>query len=240
MTPLSIVKKLARMGYLLTQVPEDIIYVGPWVHSLLPGHYPLKDERPWISFGAINWLKGYLKPDMKVFEYGSGGSTIFLARRVQEVFSVEHEQGYFDVVQSELNRKNLTNCTYRLALPEKLPENSDIKYVPGSFTSYQPRWQGLDFTKYVTMIDQFPDNYFDLVVVDGRSRSSCILRALKKVKRNGWILLDNSEREGYGSGKELLKKYDRHDFYGLVPSNVDLYQTSVWCLNDEPEFRGLS
>ena len=38
---------------------------------------PLEIQLPWISYGAIDFLDGYLKPDMTVYEYGSGGSTLF-------------------------------------------------------------------------------------------------------------------------------------------------------------------
>ena len=32
---------------------------------------------PWVTHGAKKWLDSYLKKDMKVFEWGSGGSTLY-------------------------------------------------------------------------------------------------------------------------------------------------------------------
>ncbi len=39
----------------------------------------LDEGLPWITFPAMRWLHGHLRPSMSVFEWGSGGSTVFLA-----------------------------------------------------------------------------------------------------------------------------------------------------------------
>jgi hypothetical protein len=236
MTPKSIAKKLFAIWSLWRRVPEDSKYLWRWFDSLLPGHFPLRDERPWITFKAIEWLNNYLKPEMRVFEFGSGGSTIFLCRRAKDVYTVEHDSEYAGVVQKALEEKGLNNCDYRL-IPPITDEDSSIQYSLESCRSFMERWSKLDFSDYVCAIDSFPDGFFDLVVVDGRSRVSCLARSLVKVRQNGWILLDNSERPGYKLGCDLLSGYLRHDFFGLVPSNLELYQTSVWQLHDAPESR---
>lgn len=233
------VRKLKAMWSSYRKVPSDTRYLPFWFHSLLPGHFPLRDERPWVTFKAITWLKRYLKPDMQVFEYGSGGSTLFFARRVGRVVSVEHDEEYYRVVSKAIESKALRNCQYLLRRPKVLAREVGLGYSPRSCTSFMERWKALDFSGYVGAIDDFPDGSFDLVAVDGRSRVSCIARSLSKVKRGGWLLLDNSEREGYEPGRRLLANYRRYDFYGLVPSNLDPYQTSVWHLDDAPPARAI-
>lgn len=236
MNPVSVTQKLYKMWSLWREVPEDYRYLWPWFQSIMPGHYPLTDERPWITFKAISWLEEYLKPEMRVFEYGSGGSTVFFARRVKEVHAVEHEEMYFDMVRQALVSKGLKNCGYQLQLPRALNQ-ANVEYSLTSCTSLMEGWRDCDFSEYVQSIDHFPDGCFDLVVVDGRSRISCLNRALRKVRRGGWIMLDNSERGQYEPGRKLLSSYRKHDFFGLVPSNLDLYQTSAWHLDDNPESR---
>jgi hypothetical protein len=51
-----------------------------WFSSFRPGRSFVGEAKPWIPFEAANWLQHYLKPHMKVFEYGSGGSTVPPAR----------------------------------------------------------------------------------------------------------------------------------------------------------------
>ena len=53
---------------------------------------------------------------------------------------------------------------------------------------FQPR-------PYNQVIETFQDNYFDLILVDGRDRAKCIESSIPKLKSGGWLVLDNSERE---------------------------------------------
>ena len=71
------IKKIKRtmkaLIYLLFREPSSIKFAHLWIRSLLPGHNPLNDKFPWITFKAKAWMESYLRPNMSVFEYGSGG-----------------------------------------------------------------------------------------------------------------------------------------------------------------------
>jgi len=166
---------------------------------------------------------------MKVFEYGAGGSTLFLAKRVRELVSVEHDASFHNVVAERLARQGIKNCRLILCQPESAPREMPLgAYSTTSFTSFASRHMGESFEKYVKAIDAYPDGYFDLVMIDGRSRASCVRRAIGKVKPGGAVILDNSERPGYAGARRLLGEFTCLDMFGLVPWNMDLYQTSVW------------
>ena len=66
-----------------------------WREHLQPGKNPVDGRTPWISFSAIELLKKITRPDMRVFEYGSGGSTMFWISRVKELISVEHDLSWY-------------------------------------------------------------------------------------------------------------------------------------------------
>ena len=72
--------------------PGQLKFALAWISSWLPGRTPLKDGAPYVTFRAMEWLEGYLTPEVSVFEYGSGGSTVYLAKRVKTVVSVEHDR----------------------------------------------------------------------------------------------------------------------------------------------------
>ena len=80
----------------------------PWRRSLANKTTPAQEGLPWLTFGAIRFLDGWLKPGMRVFEYGCGGSTIFLAARVKEVVSVEHDEGWARRVVQQFERSSQT------------------------------------------------------------------------------------------------------------------------------------
>ena len=46
---------------------------------------------PWWTYAATAWLRAALNDTQRVFEFGSGGSTSWLAERVASVHSVEHD-----------------------------------------------------------------------------------------------------------------------------------------------------
>lgn len=226
MNPLSASRKLISMAGELRRHPQELPYTMRWLHSMLPGHSPLFDEVPWITFRAIDWLDTYLKPDMRVFEYGAGGSTLYFAKRAGEVISVEHDESFYHWVKDILAQRARTNCDLMLHRSEPCEESDP------AFASFQPKYRGQCFQSYVTAIDAYPDGHFDLVLVDGRARMASFKRALPKLKPGGTIMLDNSERPGYAEAGRIMAGAQRQDFPGLTPWNMEVSQTSVWRIPD--------
>jgi len=60
---------------------------------------------PWFTYAAYLFLDERLQKHFRVFEYGSGSSTCYFARKVSEVYSVEHHEGWAKQVQSKLTEK---------------------------------------------------------------------------------------------------------------------------------------
>ena len=158
----------------------------------------LAEARPWMCFPAVEQLDKFLTAESRVFEYGSGGSTIYFAQRAAEVVSIEHERSWHDLVATELEQRQLANVRYDLIEPA-VDVGFDATRIadPSAYVSDDERYAGKTFRSYAQAINAFPDQYFDLVVVDGRARPSCILHARGKVKPGGILLLDQSERPYY-------------------------------------------
>ena len=169
----------------------------PWKNSMMPGKNPLNDGMPWMTFDAIRFLKKNLKKNMKVFEYGSGGSSVFFSKQAGEVISIEHNKEWFTLVKKYMDDHSVHNWTGMLCEAElSRIENLDPSDPDGCVSS-DAQYRNCSFKKYVESINQYPDGFFDLVVVDGRARPSCIKHAISKLKTGGYILLDNSDREHY-------------------------------------------
>ena len=73
-----------------------------WLKSLKEGKSIDYNSNPlpWYSYAAIEFIEDKLKSDFRVFEYGSGQSTLWYAQRVKEVISVEHNPDYFCQIKS--------------------------------------------------------------------------------------------------------------------------------------------
>ena len=191
-----------------------------------------KKHIPWIVFEAKEWLDIHLRDDMSVFEWGSGGSTLYFSKKVKNIVSVEHNKIWYDEVLNVISKLNIGNCEYFLAEPVKsffsrfLPYGSKT-YVSRTFKEHE----SLSFGKYVKKIDSFPDKYFDLVFIDGRSRAACMSHSIRKIKKGGFLVLDNSERILYRNAMEKLNKYKRIDFFGHGPYLEETWKTSIWKIN---------
>jgi len=159
-----------------------------WVSTTFLGRPLLEAGMPWMTFAAMRWLRSYLRPTMSVFEWGSGGSTLFFAQRVARVVSVEYDAAWSAAVRSRLLAAGRTN----VALHELPPEPGPADRI---YLSSDPRFSGRNFRRYATSVLDHPDGAFDLVLVDGRARLGCVVSALPKLRPDGVLLLDNSERE---------------------------------------------
>lgn len=143
----------------------------------------------WWSYPAMRRVEEFLaeRPEARVFEFGAGASTAWLARRAGEVDSVEHDAEYVAYVQE------LLADTPGVKLHAVPPTPATAKTV---IRSQRHGHQDLDFADYVATIDQV-GGPFDLVVVDGRARMDAFRRALEHLKDDGVVVFDNIRRKRY-------------------------------------------
>jgi hypothetical protein len=208
----------------------DLARFYPSWYSHLDGrNTPLADEVPWLTFAAIRRLKHILLPNMRVFEYGSGGSTLFFARRAASVVTIEHDPQWGQKVATALVARRYANCELRLVPPvqasgNSMPDTSD----PDAYASSDEAFRGFSFEAYARAIDEYPDGHFDLVCIDGRARPSCFKHSLPKVAIGGYIVWDNSERDNYWPALEIAAQhFRRSDFRGPVSGSGEFVQTSI-------------
>lgn len=210
----------------------DLVKLFPrWREKLDKKSNPLQDEKPWITFSALDFLEKTLTKDMRVYEYGMGGSTLFFAKRVKEIVSVEHDKKWFNLVQETIKKKGYGNWKGYLLEPEITTDKVNIDPShPDSYTSEDPCFNEKKFINYAVHIDKYSDEYFDLIVIDGRARPSCFKHSLTKVKKGGFIVLDNSERNYYSFIHKSLDNSNwwKNNFYGPGPYGENFWQTSFW------------
>ncbi len=128
-------------------------------------HEKLHPDDPWLTKAAIQFLDDNLQLEMVGVECGSGRSTVWIARRIQSMLSVEHSSEWYQKVSLKLNTLGLTNVTYHL----------------------QP-----DPDHYVEELTRIPDSSVDFMLVDGIERDRCFEEGIRIVKPGGLLVLDNS------------------------------------------------
>lgn len=192
-----------------------------WAYSLLMVHDSQRMaalDVPWWTYDAIDaveeWLGARPGP-VRVFEYGSGASTVWLARRVAEVHSVEHHRGFAESMAPEFARH--PNVDLRVVEP--------VASADPSVGSSKEGYGGLDFAAYVAAIEDVPPE-LDLVVIDGRAREACLAAAAPRLTRGGLVVFDNSRRHRY---RQAIRASGLREqiFRGLTPTLPYPEQTSL-------------
>lgn len=208
-------------------------YLVQWKFTQRKGWSPLSGRRPWMTFQAAALLNRRITPGCTVFEYGGGGSTLYFLDRGAKVITIENDSEWYERLSAQIKSDGLMEMWLGILALPKAPENVEAKDAsdPDMYTSGSATYRNFDFNDYVSTIDNYADLSFDVVVVDGRSRPSCIKHAAEKVKVGGYLLLDNTEREYYLRDKTLhyLEAFEVIlDKFGPTPALPEFTKTTVW------------
>ncbi|MCK0141235.1 class I SAM-dependent methyltransferase [Aliiroseovarius sp. F20344] len=167
-----------------------------WFRSLL-AIYDIDDmvhlDIPWWSFDAIDAVDKKLSQtqNARVFEWGSGASTVWLAKRAGEVISVEHDPSWAEIVKPRLEPFDHVRTIQVPSRPK------------GAIPSGKFGFEGQYFDDYVAAINNVEGD-FDLIVIDGRAREACLQVAINRLKPGGHILFDDFKRRRYQDAVSAL------------------------------------
>jgi hypothetical protein len=191
-----LVRKLHSLLY------KGYLLEAGWITSALRKR-PLTREGaplPWLTYPMIDFLAERLRPEMTVFEYGGGNSTLYFGPRVASVTTVEHNREWFDFLKSNVPN----NCTMLFQELE-----NDGAYCRTAPTIGQR---------------------FDIIVVDGRDRVNCARHAVDALSEKGVIIFDDFERERYQEADALLATHGfrRFNFWGIKPGLMERVNSALF------------
>ena len=172
-----------------------------WVRSWFAIHDlddMLRLDVPWWTFEAADEVEAFLRerPGARVLEWGSGASTVWLSQRAGSVVSIEHDPRWAARTARALSARDADNVELRVVPPTRL-------VPPGGVPSAKPGFAGLDFEEYADAVETVPGE-LDVVVIDGRAREACLVRAIDRLAAGGIIVFDNVDRPRYRDALEAL------------------------------------
>jgi predicted O-methyltransferase YrrM len=168
---------MAKPSFMLRYVTHNLLYLA------LAHRLPIDIALPWFAYAAIDFLEHYIDARMTVFEYGTGGSTLFFSARCKAVVSVEDNEEWLATLGRQVEARGLKNLTlYHRPFDFKNPIN-------------------FDESAYVGAIG---DGIYDIIVIDGQDESLnerpvCFLKAEEHVRQGGIIIVDDSWRPTYSA-----------------------------------------
>ena len=158
---------------------------------------------------------------------------------VSEVVSVDHDIEWVENIRNQARPNNtIVHVKMNGPVEERFQPEMErffaqgLAPMPGPDPGRNMR-AGLlsrEFAAYASELLRFPSGYFDIVVIDGMARVLTAWLAARQVKKNGFILFDNSDRIEYEKGYEILynSRFKRIDFWGTGPVNSYEWCTSIF------------
>jgi hypothetical protein len=169
-----------------------------WHKSVNQGHPVDKtgSPTPWYTYAQLQWLMPRVKRTDVVFEFGAGYSTVWYGQHAKEVIAVEHNSTWLDKVQ-KMAGSNVTLLFRTTSGTEATVEGE---------------------SPYYGALHEYPPGSFDIIVIDGMERVQCAHAAPSRLRDDGIIVFDNSDRIAHKPGIDYLQKqgFGRIDFYGFV------------------------
>jgi hypothetical protein len=153
---------------------------------------------PWLVFSAVDYLEKRIS-GRRIFEFGSGMSTLWFAERCAQVVSVESDPAWHNsITRLSLGMHNV-----------KLVYASSKESYLGAITD-----AGLTF---------------DLILIDGLYRKECLDLARAHLSREGLIVVDNTDKfpDLADKVKELFSDSEIRVFRGWAPGNLHATETTV-------------
>jgi hypothetical protein len=191
-----------RAYKMLIRNPDSYLHLSGWMQSL-SAKKPIDHNGkpiPWMNYPVVRILQERLTKDLNLFEFGSGYSTLFYAKKVKAVTSVEYDEKWLHIIKSQL------------------PDNVNIIF----------KQQDVD-GDYCRVINSTGEKY-DVVIVDGRDRVNCIKQSISALTSKGVILLDDSQRKRYQEGIDFAKShgFKALNLEGLKATGTEVDRTTIF------------
>ena len=185
------------IGNTIANVQDIVIQDDYWT-----GTKCLENGVPWQVPGSIYKEAENCDKNDIALEIGTGGSTIFLAKRCKKVIAIETDPEWAARVQNKLIEENLTNVEYHCITQQKLIEK---------------------FLKYFLPLDEI--TIFSVDSIHGYNRSAFANAFLTKGMADGlkMIVMDN-----YGA-PELFPEHYNTELMDSDEWKIFIYDDGYWC-----------
>lgn len=178
-------------------------------HNVFNHTLPIDLGLPWWSYKAIEYVNTIVQ-GKRIFEYGTGGSTILFSKKAKNILSVEDDQKWMNVVKTRLTKLNINNV--------------EVVYAPFNFE--QPR--DFENSSYLKAVDK---GDFDIIIIDGqdwsfKERVKCFKYVEPRMKPGQYIIVDDFWR--YAQLTEVTTARNVKIFESVGPGRYGVTSTAIF------------
>ena len=158
----------------------SFVFDTSWLSSDPNDNEPSNLEKgiPRMDNSEIAFLQTYLLKSENVFEFGCGGSTIFISnnQNIKNIHSVDSDIDWINKVK------------------EDLPKKTKLRYIDINADSHNwghPKDHSKidDWPKYSSALLKIRNFFPDLILVDGRFRVACALKSISRMKKDSYLMI---------------------------------------------------
>lgn len=160
---------------------------------------------PQLSVNQWRAMAEYAMNATTYLEWGSGGSTEYIAPLAKRAYTIEHYEPWCQC----LMQRPVGRCMRKAGRMHFNCVNTGLKLCKwgAPCDRHESDAKRAGWKKYVDAIDTLPEKTYDVVLSDGRGRVGAAVKALNYVHENSIVMIHDWNREQY---KEVL------EFYHLV------------------------
>lgn len=167
---------------------------------------------PSFNKNDLMMFKAYVAKATNYFEFGSGGSTVYVSKQknIKSITSVESCREWHDNVKKLITHPNIK---YIFINMNTLP---DTWGYPGEYST-RDSW-----VSYSSALN----NSVDLILIDGRFRVACALKCFTTISNSTIVLFD-----------DFLNRPEYHivlDYYTIINKTVDNVMVALQKNNSTP------
>ncbi len=149
----------------------------------------------------------YLNKSKIYFEYGSGGSTYqaFNKKNIIKIYSVESDLTWYNKLKSLLNNDEKISFIY-----------NEMDTLPNTWGNPGPKAtniQKINYSNQLGLLNEEIIKNIDFILIDGRFRVACALKAFNLINENCFIAFD-----------DFLNRKEYHiilDYYKIIDKTID-------------------
>ena len=201
-------QRVFKLGHSLVTKPQ---FTLPYFFSNLSPfrRTPLDQGLPWWSFSAIKEADK-LFPGKRIFEWGTGGSTLRYARKGSQITAIEDDSSWLNILNTHISNEGLAHRVNIFHHPFNFLEPADF---PSS--SY---------------LNALSEPLYDVIIIDGqdatfKERLTCFRHAELFVQAGGIILLDDFWR--YESLLKANSAKEVRVFESVGPCRIGVTSTAL-------------
>jgi len=187
------------------------------------------NPRPWMTDGSVEFIENNLRLSDTVLDFGGGWSTIWWARKVSWITTVEADYVW------------AAKLLHEMAAHPELIAKWQLKFVAcewsNTYLAPKKYWNKNQNIMNDLIADQLESHYMKIyddptvIVIDGSSRARNVeevSRYLAQSNRVRMLVVDNMEwLSRFTAGK--FKGFKQYDFHEFDIEKIPVHQNGKWC-----------